>query len=240
MPLRAAPFGGGTALVKRELAVLIGLTKNSAMKNEIPKPPAATTLSGTVARCLPNPRGEVDGLLLQDGTIVKFPPHLAEELTQVATVGAKITVNGHPEGKGLLKGHVVFNPATGHALREIKPAPPERAGCLPAMQPLRVEGTVHRVKHNGHGDADGAVLADGTVLQFPPHAGKQFAALLVEGGALCASGFGSEGPHGRCVAVAMFGAKPGELQMIVPPHPKPGKDHEKPGKKEKRPADAAG
>ena len=35
---------------------------------------------GTVGQYLLNPHGEVDGLLLSDGTQVHFPPHMGDEL----------------------------------------------------------------------------------------------------------------------------------------------------------------
>ncbi|MGA8655986.1 MAG: hypothetical protein WB586_07525 [Chthoniobacterales bacterium] len=41
-------------------------------------------MHGTVLQCLLNPRGEVDGLLLEDGTFIKFPPYWGTELAQVA------------------------------------------------------------------------------------------------------------------------------------------------------------
>jgi hypothetical protein len=40
---------------------------------------------GTVLQYLLNPRGEVDGLLLEDGIFIKFPPHLWRELTGCKT-----------------------------------------------------------------------------------------------------------------------------------------------------------
>jgi hypothetical protein len=42
----------------------------------------------------------------------------------------RVRVNGHLEAEKLLKGHVIANPATGRAIREIKPSPPERVGRM--------------------------------------------------------------------------------------------------------------
>ena len=182
---------------------------------------------GTVTQYLLNPRGEVDGLLLADDTLVKFPPHLARELVQVARAGDEVHANGHREGERLLKGHVVVNAATGVALREFKPAPPERAGGLPVLQPMRAEGRVRLLRRNPHGDADGAILEDGTLVHFPPHAGRQFAAVLAEGQPLAAAGFGTANEFGRSLAAATLGAAPDALAPIAPPRPKPraDKDH---------------
>src|ERR1700730_17292617 len=125
------------------------------------KRPFPTEVEGTVSQYLLNPRGEVDGLLLDDHTVIKFPPHLARELVQVIKPKERVHANGHLEAERLLKGHVIANPATGRAIREIKPAPPERAGTLSALQPLSVAGTIRVVRRNPHGEVDGVIFEDG-------------------------------------------------------------------------------
>jgi hypothetical protein len=100
----------------------------------------AKEIHGTVFNYLPNPGGEVDGLLLEDGTFNKFPPHLGRELTQVAKPSDEVTVIGPLEGPKLLKGYVIINPRTETALREIKPSLPERAIFTGSLKPFRAEG----------------------------------------------------------------------------------------------------
>ena len=185
------------------------------------KEPFPTEVEGTVSQYLLNPRGEVDGLLLDDLTVIKFPPHLARELVQVIKPKERVRVNGHLEAEKLLKGHVIANPLTGRAIREIKPTPPERAGAVGPLQPLSVAGTIRLVRRNPHGDTDGVVLADGTLLHFPPHAGRQFADLLREGQGITALGFGTVNDLGKTIAVAMLGRSAGPLALIEPPPVKP-------------------
>ena len=81
------------------------------------KEPFPTEVEGTVSQYLLNPRGEVDGLLLDDRTVIKFPPHLARELVQVIGPKERVRANGHLEAEKLLKAHVIANPATGRAIR---------------------------------------------------------------------------------------------------------------------------
>jgi hypothetical protein len=178
-------------------------------------------VEGTVSQYLLNPRGEVDGLLLDDHTVIKFPPHLARELVQVIKPKERAHANGHLEAERLLKGHVIVNPATGCAIREIKPVPPERAGTLRPLQPLSVAGKIRVVRRNPHGDIDGIIFEDGTLLHFPPHAGRQFAALLREGELLAAVGFGTVNDLGQTIAAAMIGPSAGALSLIEPPPVKP-------------------
>ena len=183
--------------------------------------PFPMEVEGTVSQYLLNPRGEVDGLLLDDLTVIKFPPHLARELVQVIKPKERVRANGHLEAERLLKGHVIANPLTGRAIREIKPTPPERAGAVGPLQPLSVAGTIRLVRRNPHGDTDGVVLADGTLLHFPPHAGRQFADLLLEGQGITALGFGTVNDLGKTIAVAMLGRSAGPLALIEPPPVKP-------------------
>jgi hypothetical protein len=191
--------------------------------------PFPTEVEGTVSQYLLNPRGEVDGLLLDDHTVIKFPPHLARELVQVIKPKERVHANGHLEAEKLLKGHVIANPITGRAIREIKPSPPERAVGLNALQPLSVAGAIRVVRRNPHGDIDGVVLEDGTLLHFPPHAGRQFAKLLREAQPLAAVGFGTVNDLGHTIAIAMLGPSGDALTLVEPPpvkskrHPEDGK-----------------
>src|SRR6202045_168063 len=106
------------------------------------KGPFPTEVEGTVSQYLLNPRGEVDGLLLNDCTVIKFPPHLARELVEVIRPKERVRAKGHLEAEKSLKGPAIANPATGRAIREIKPTPPERAGAVGALQPLSGVGAI--------------------------------------------------------------------------------------------------
>jgi hypothetical protein len=185
------------------------------------KGPCPTEVEGTVSQYLLNPRGEVDGFLLESRMVIKFPPHLARELIQVVKPKERVRANGHLEADKLLKGHVIANPATGRAIREIKPTPPERAGALGPLQPLGIVGTIRIVRRNPHADIDGVIFEDGTILHFPPHAGKQFAQLLREGRPLAAVGFGTVNDWGQAIAAAMIGRSADALALIEPPPVKP-------------------
>ena len=188
--------------------------------------PFSAEVEGTVSQYLLNPRGEVDGLLLEDHTVIKFPPHLARELVEVIKPKERVRANGHLEAEKLLKGHVIANLERGQAIREIKPTPPERAVALGPLQSLSAAGTIRLIKRNPHGDIDGAVLDDRTLLHFPPHAGRQFAKLLREGEPIAVIGYGTVNDLGRTVAVAMLGRSTDALVLVEPPPAKPRKHPE--------------
>ena len=57
-------------------------------------PEAGTVASGRVQQWLINPSGEADGLLLNDGTQVAFPPHLSAAVMQMLKPGDTVHVSG--------------------------------------------------------------------------------------------------------------------------------------------------
>ncbi|MGZ3334391.1 MAG: hypothetical protein ACXWOV_03915 [Isosphaeraceae bacterium] len=59
-----------------------------------------------------------------------------------------------------------------------------------------VEGKVERLTTAPKGETDGAVLADGTMLHWPPHMGDRFAAVAERGDMVRAMGTMKDGPKG--------------------------------------------
>lgn len=95
--------------------------------------------------------------------------------------------------------------------------PPQRASALDPLQPLSVAGTIRGLRPSPHGDTDGAILEDGTLLQFPAHAGRQFAEVRREGAPVVAVGFGTANDLGRTIAIAMLGLSADRLTLVKPP-----------------------
>ena len=58
---------------------------------------------GKSVRLLVNPFGEVDGLLLDNDTIVTFPAHMGDELASVVKPGDAVVVKGYPESPSQIK-----------------------------------------------------------------------------------------------------------------------------------------
>jgi hypothetical protein len=66
-------------------------------------PPASfqtTVVQGVVAQYLMNPDGFVEGLLLANNTIIRFPPHLGQVLTQTVSPQDIVRVEGFFESSG--------------------------------------------------------------------------------------------------------------------------------------------
>jgi hypothetical protein len=154
-----------------------------------------------------NPDGEVDGLLLADGTVVKFPPHLGSVLSAAVKPGANVSVVGFP-GASTPYGHAVHalsitNTATGQMIVDQPPAtppvPPFARGLT--RTPLSVSGTVARFLMNPPGDVDGLVLTSGEEVRFPPHIGQAVVTALGgrAGTPITASGYGTRNALGTAV-----------------------------------------
>ncbi|WP_295381918.1 hypothetical protein [uncultured Pseudacidovorax sp.] len=190
---------------------------------------APASVSGTLARWLINPNGEADGLLLQDGTQVTFPPHLSAELTALAQPGERIDVSGwRATDGGVLQAQQIG--ARGRTVVDQPPAPgavppaPRAMGALAAMD---AGGRIARVLSTGRGDVNGVLLQDGTIVRFPPHVGRMIGGLLQPGAPLYAQGWGTRGPLGTALEATRLGASPQALQDVLSgsadmPAPRPG------------------
>ncbi|MDD2991428.1 MAG: hypothetical protein PHI64_21030 [Zoogloea sp.] len=173
-------------------------------------------VQGQVQRMLINPYGEVDGLRLADGTLVKFPPHLADALTAVVKPGDAVRVIGRPQARGTVHADAIVNTASGQTvydqpppLGEGRPLPPHlRARQL---QPQQVEGRVDAVLTGPRGEANGVILSDGSIVRFPPESLR----LSVQPGApFAASGLGTRNAMGTSLEAVSLGTSLSALQPL--------------------------
>lgn len=120
----------------------------ATIKVEPPRPPHARgprpgaagppmEASGVVAELSVNPHDDVDGFTLEDGTVVKFPPHQGAKLAELVAVGAKVEVKGRrhetPHGDVHLHADRITVANTGESLQRDEPRdrplpPPPHAG----------------------------------------------------------------------------------------------------------------
>ena len=161
-----------------------------------PEPnPMDASISGTVAHYTLAPRGEVDGFVLSDGTQVHVPPHQAAALVFTARLGDAVAVQGRRTGP-VIEAAAIRNQASGAALEN---SGPDHAG------PGRVSGKVQFLLHGPKGEANGAILEDGTVLRLGPgEAGR-----LAPGRAVVAEGPVLVTPMASVVDVRKLDLAPG-------------------------------
>jgi hypothetical protein len=191
----------------------------------LPPPPprleaqGSSGLQGTVARLLPTPRGEVDGLLLEDGRIVRFPPHMSAALLSVVGQGDAVMIDGMVERAGSeMRAWRITNRTTNRTVTEAPPPfPPEPR--VWSGRDMRVSGVVRRTLTGGRGETNGVILDDGTVVRFPPHVGEAFATILAPGARLIAQGYGSSGPAGTALEAVALGSSEGTVVSVGPGGP---------------------
>jgi hypothetical protein len=104
--------------VRFEVTRLTNLQTDSTAVNDDPGPPRgpkgkgpkgrnpgrprpelreATTMHGVVRSLTTAPRGEIDGAVLEDGTLLHWPPHLEEQFKDIAAVGDRVEATGSEE-----------------------------------------------------------------------------------------------------------------------------------------------
>ena len=185
---------------------------------------AAAVASGTVQRLLTNPGGDIDGLLLTDGTQVNFPPQPARGAPSLR-VGDRVSVTGWRtpvdklvratairggSGSGTGRAPLIDAPRTGRP----PPKPPGEAGDLAGLAALNTSGTIVRLLYTDRGDANGVLLDNGTLVRFPPHVGAAMRDTLQPGRPLHARGWGSRGAAGNAIEANAIGAT-AEMQDVL-------------------------
>lgn len=185
------------------------------MESLVTAPPIAT---GIVKRFTVNPHGEVDGLILEDGTFAKFPPHMGAELTAAVKAGDTVSLRGFREYGGTVKALAVTNEGSKRAVVEHPPLPgiakmPKHLRFA-TLSRLQASGKVERPLYGKKGEINGVVLDEGTAVRFPPHAAFQFATQLQPGQTLAVEGLGTQNEYGRGIEAIALGASPQALQPI--------------------------
>jgi hypothetical protein len=179
---------------------------------------------GTVSRYTLTRRGDVDGLILIDGTEVLFPPHLSTQLVHAIKPGDSVTVRGLKAlSTPLVAAISITNDASGQSVVDSGPAGGPGPGSREAQQAMSVQGRVQITLHGPRGEINGAMLEDGTILRLPPPEAARLAALLNPGQAIVAQGDGLTTAMGRVVDVHAIGSSQAHLNFVQRPEPPPGR-----------------
>jgi len=181
----------------------------------------APIATGVVTRFLVNPFGEVDGLLLDNGALVTFPPHMEHELTAAIKPGDPVAVRGQVTGAAQIKALIVTNTRTDQQVMEHPPARTERK--MPkhlraaGLQQMRARSTVAHLRYGKHGEVKDVVLADGTTVKLPKDIAEGLAPQLRVGQELEVVGYGSENAYGRGIEATALGVAGQPLQPLFGP-----------------------
>jgi hypothetical protein len=148
--------------------------------------PAYPSISGIVRQYLLTPVGDVEGVELQDGTDIRFPPHMGAALTAIVKPGDRVSVIGFvapPNPYGLaVKALTITNMATNQSVVDQPPSAPPPPPWLrgASIREMTVSGTLDHYILNDHGDIDGLILRSGYEVKFPPHIGMPVALAIAQ------------------------------------------------------------
>ena len=179
-------------------------------------PVASPVAQGQVKRMLINPFGEIDGMRLADGTIVKFPAHLGDDLIRIVKTGDTVRIVGRPEAAGIVKADAVINVASAQMIIDQPPAsgngrtlPPHLRAQM--LKEQRVEGYVDTVLMGRRGETNGVILTDGSTVRFPP---DSLSAPIRQGEPFAATGLGTSNTYGTSLEAISVGTKLSALQPL--------------------------
>jgi hypothetical protein len=173
------------------------------------------------------PIGEIDGIILADGTEVHLPPHLTTQIANAIKLGDTVVVQGYRSPYvPLVIASSIADANTGQNVVDSgppppgsRPPPPLPGVPAPGAQPMTVQGKVRMQLYGPAGDTNGALLDDGTIVRVGPRDAYQIASLLNPGQPLAARGFGLTTSYGKVLDAQAVGPTTGQMVQVVPPLP---------------------
>ena len=171
-----------------------------------------TRVEGKVVRTTTARRGEIDGVILDDGTWVHWPPHLGDDYSPLAKTGQRIEAWGRKElnreGEEWFETFTLTNVESKKSFERDEVPPPPRHGHRPPPPAgdhgrrgpgafESIEGTLKSFTTAPKGETDGAVLSDGRVIHWPPHREDEFAKVAAIGDRVRVEGRAKRAPHGE-------------------------------------------
>jgi len=125
------------------------------------------TLEGTIERFTTAPRGEIDGAVLDDGTMIHWPPHLADQFSRIAARAERVRATGWtetgPAGDTHFEIKSLTNVRTNASFENDDLAPPPRRGLARRRGPIppaRPRPEPSSVDRDGDGSRDFATTSE--------------------------------------------------------------------------------
>jgi hypothetical protein len=172
-------------------------------------------VKGKVAQYSLTPRGDVDGLILADGTEVHVPPFVSTQLVFAVKPGDSVTIHGlKARAIPMVAARSITNDASGATVLVAAPRGPGHHGEGAALE---AEGKVAALLHTPRGEANGIRLEDGTIVRLPPPEAKRLAETLAVGKSVVVRGEGYAGPLGRVIAARQLGETKESLKDVAAP-----------------------
>lgn len=178
---------------------------------------------GKVMQYSVTPRGDVDGVILDDGVQVHLPPPLGRQLVAAVKPGDSVTIHGlRARVLPLIRAGSITDDVTQKTVedRGPPPRPPHPLAGRPHW--MKVQGKVREPLYGPRGEINGALLENGTQVHLPPGRARAMSVDLQPGRTLVAEGWGVAGRFGKSIGARRIGASAAELVKVGPPGPGPG------------------
>lgn len=177
---------------------------------------------GTVKQYTLTPRGDIDGLILADGTEVKVPPHLTAQVVFAVRPGDGVTIRGlKARALPLVSAATIRNDATGATVTDEGGPRGERD-----RPETLVTAKTATVLHGARGEANGVLLDSGMTVRLPPPEAARWEGLIQPGRPLSVRGIVSATLLGSVMEARAVGPSPEQLTYLAapprPPRPEKG------------------
>lgn len=187
----------------------------------------AAVIQGTVKAFTLTPVGDIEGIILSDGTEVHVPPHLTAQVAAAVRPGEMVAVRGWRTG---VPNFVVATALTGQRGESVldqgppppgtRPPPPPPGQPPAGAQSSSVQGRVQQLLHGPAGDVNGALLDNGTTVKWARPLTWQMASRAQVGQTLTVQGWTLTNGYGRVIdAQALADEAPQTPQGAPPPSP---------------------
>jgi hypothetical protein len=184
------------------------------------------SLQGKVVHYLINPFGEIDGLFLDSGTLVKVPPHMSNDVGALVRPGDAITLQGTPDGDASFEAYSITNTKSNQTLLRREPAwngkvMPKHLRAA-GLKEINADGKIERVIAGKRGEPKIVILEDGANIRLPKDTAYGAYSLISVGAPFAASGYGTENQYGRSLEATAIGTNLASLKPLFgafgPPH----------------------
>ena len=169
---------------------------------------ASLAAEGVIERYILDPRGEVEGLLLADGSHMYVTSRAEDRLIRALTPGDHVRVYGRRKrDQGLVQPDVIKNLTRGTTF--VVPLrldlPMQEQELHLAVTEMSAQGQIRRLLYHGmKGIVHGFVLSDETQVRLPLDSSEEFRRSLRIGDSVAVRGNGTANRFGRALeAVAM-------------------------------------
>jgi len=180
----------------------------------------SSTVAGKVARYFITPVGDVEGLMLDSGTIARLPIHMGKDLVKVVKIGDEVKIEGVKDNEGTaFRVYSITNVNSKQSVvkrdkKWTEVTMPRIVRSL-GLKELTANGAVQTILTGPRGEPNGVILDNGTIVRFGKDAAYAASTQMKVGARLAAKGYGTENEYGRALDAASIGETPETMKTIV-------------------------